>query len=117
MAYLPSAIPSPAIASGVLCWHQGDEFTITIELALTDNNGDSVTLGSGDSVTVVFAKKSGAAVKTFPFTSFTDNKIDLVFDATTSALFPMGHYTYDVVVEPSAGGRFTIANDNPVCVG
>lgn len=115
MAYLPSNFPSPAIASGVIFWCHDDEFIITVTLELKDNNGDDVILTNGDIVTITFYKPNGSNIKTFTFSHFPENnKIDLEFDAITTALFPQGCYLYDVIIEPATGGRFTIASQNKV---
>ena len=55
MTKLPAARPSPRVAGGVLRWYAGDTFTITLRLELQDQDGEAVTVGADDSVTVRFS--------------------------------------------------------------
>jgi hypothetical protein len=54
MTKLPGAKPSPRIAGGVLRWYAGDTFSVTLALELRDQDGDPVTVGASDSLTVSF---------------------------------------------------------------
>ena len=67
MTKLPGAKPSPRIAGGVLRWYAGDTFSVTLALELRDQDGDPVTVGASDSLTVSFFDASHAAsASTFP---------------------------------------------------
>ena len=54
MNRLPAARPSPRIAGGALRWYAGDTFSLTLQLELTDQDGEEVAIGASDSVTVSF---------------------------------------------------------------
>ena len=90
MTKLPAARPSPRVAGGVLRWYAGDTFTITLRLELQDQDGEAVTVGADDSVTVRFSDEQHAPVHTFSFTGVTGNCVTLGFDETVSAKFPHG---------------------------
>ena len=92
MTKLPAARPSPRVAGGVLRWFAGETFTITLRLELQDQDGEAVTVGADDSVTVRFYDEQNAPVHTFSFTGVTGNCVTLVFDETVSAKFPQGAY-------------------------
>ena len=64
MTKLPGARPSPRIAGGVLRWYAGDTFSVTLALELRDQDGDPVTVGASDSLTVSFFDASHAPVQT-----------------------------------------------------
>ena len=53
MTKLPGAKPSPRIAGGVLRWYAGDTFSVTLALELRDQDGDPVTVGASDSLTIL----------------------------------------------------------------
>ena len=65
MTKLPGAKPSPRIAGGVLRWYAGDTFSVTLALELRDQDGDPVTVGASDSLTVSFFDASHAPVSPF----------------------------------------------------
>lgn len=114
MANIPSAEISPRIASGVIKWYQGDTFDIDLKINLTDQDGDPVTIGASDTVKVLFLDCCGNTVKEFTCTNIQNNTITLDFDATCTALFGKGNYTYDVYL--NADERTTIVNDNKAVV-
>lgn len=80
MTKLPAARPSPRVAGGVLRWYAGDTFKVTLRLELQDQDGEAVTVGADDSVTVRFSDEQNAPVHTFSFTGVTGNCVTLVFD-------------------------------------
>lgn len=110
MTKLPAARPSPRVAGGVLRWYAGDTFTITLRLELQDQDGEAVTVGADDSVTVRFYDEQNAPVHTFSFTGVTGNCVTLVFDETVSAKFPQGAYRYDILY--THGDKTTLAQGN-----
>lgn len=87
MTKLPGAKPSPRIAGGVLRWYAGDTFSVTLALELRDQDGDPVTVGASDSLTVSFFDASHAPVHTFQFDRMTGGQATLTFDDTVSANF------------------------------
>ena len=102
MTKLPGAKPSPRIAGGVLRWYAGDTFSVTLALELRDQDGDPVTVGASDSLTVSFFDASHAPVHTFQAT--------LTIDDTVSAKFPKGAYFYDILY--THGDKTPLARDN-----
>ena len=85
MTKLPAARPSPRVAGGVLRWYAGDTFKVTLRLELQDQDGEAVTVGAGNCVT-------------------------LVFDETVNAKFPQGAYRYDILY--THGDKTTLARGN-----
>ena len=114
MTSLPSAKPSPRIWHGVLWWDAGDTFTLTLQLELTDQDGDSVHVGTADGVQVLFYDETQALVYTFSVTGVTDDRVQLAFDEALSAKFPKGSYSYDIVL--THGDRTTLARGNRAVV-
>lgn len=110
MTKLPVARPSPRVAGGVLRWYAGDTFKVTLRLELQDQDGEAVTVGADDSVTVRFSDEQNAPVHTFSFTGVTGNCVTLVFDETVSAKFPQGAYRYDILY--THGDKTTLARGN-----
>ena len=110
MTRLPAARPSPRIAGGVLRWYAGDTFSVTLVLELYDQDGEAVTVGASDSLTVRFYDASHTPVHTFCFDGVTDGQVTLTFDDSVSAKFPKGAYFYDIVY--THGDKTTLARDN-----
>ena len=102
MTKLPGAKPSPRIAGGVLRWYAGDTFSVALALELRDQDGDPVTVGASDSLTVSFFDASHDRV--------TGGQATLTFDNTVSAKFPKGAYFYDILY--THGDKTTLARDN-----
>ena len=75
MTKLPGAKPSPRIAGGVLRWYAGDTFSVTLALELRDQDGDPVTVGASDSLTVSFFDASHAPVHTFCIRTATKQRL------------------------------------------
>ena len=111
---IPGAYASPRISNGVLCWYAGDTFSIVIQVDLTDQDGEAVDIGTTDTVKITFRDDTRAEVWSKTFSNVEENQVTLVVDATVSAKFPKGKYTYDV--EFSHGDRTTLARDNKVRV-
>lgn len=114
MANIPNAEMSPRIVNGVLKWYEGDTFELQLELELTDQDGESVIIGASDTVKIVFLNERREQVKEFSFTNVQNNTVTLDFDATVTALFRRGRYTYDVYY--TAAERTTLANENKAVV-
>lgn len=114
MGNIPNAEQSPRIVNGVIYWYENDTFTLNIELEFNDQDGDPIEVQPTDTVRVVFTDKSMNTVKEFIFDDIDNNTITLVFNAEVTALFPKGHYTYDVIFKSAE--RTTVANDNKVVV-
>lgn len=114
MNNLPNAEQSPRIVNGVIRWYQGDTFDLQLTLELVDQDGLPITIAPADTVNVVFIDKSLKTVKEFTFSNISNNTVTMDFDATCTALFKKGTYTYDVYYNGTE--RTTIANDNKVVV-
>ena len=74
---IPGAYPSPRIDKGVLRWYEGDTFEITLHFELQDQDGEDVTMGTTDSVSVEFLDDTRQTVHTFSFDSVEDNRVKL----------------------------------------
>ena len=111
---IPGAYASPRVSNGVLCWYAGDTFSIVIQADLTGQDGEAVDIGTTDTVKITFRDDTRAEVWSKTFSNVENNQVTLVVDATVSAKFPKGKYTYDV--EFSHGDRTTLARDNKVRV-
>lgn len=114
MENIPNAKQSPRIETGVLKWYARDTFSLVIELDLTDQDGEAVTIAPSDTVTAVFSDANGDTVKTFTFTNVEHDTVTLEFDGETSALFAPGRYTYTVAL--ASAERRTLAAGNEVIV-
>ncbi len=88
---------------------------ITLRLELQDQDGEAVTVGADDSVTVRFYDEQNAPVHTFSFTGVTGNCVTLTFDETVSAKFPQGAYFYDILY--THGDRRTRPEGRNWCTG
>ena len=95
---IPGAYPSPRIDKGVLRWYEGDTFSIVLRFDLKDQDGEAVTIGTTDSMAVVFLDDTRQTVHTFNF------------DATVTAKFTKGKYTYDI--RYTHGDKTTLASGN-----
>lgn len=111
---LPAAAASPRLDGGVLKWYAGDTFRLRVCMELTDQNGSPVNVQPGQQVTFVFRDHRGREVHCVTFENVEENCVTLVFDAETSALFPAGNYTYDVIYRGSV--RKTLVHQGPVWV-
>ena len=115
MVRLESAKMSPRIENGILCWYEGDEFSLSIGLELTDADGETVDILSGDKVTVLFEDEKGEEVKEFEFTPISGNTITLEFMDEVTDLFKEGKYKYDITIVHS-GIKTTLAKGNDALV-
>lgn len=114
MSEVNSARPSPRFVNGVLKWYAGDTFDVDFEVGLVDQDGTDIVISPGDKLTFAFKNARREDVKKFEFTGVTDGKARLYFSEATSALFPAGRYTYDVIY--TGTNRRTIARNNPCVV-
>lgn len=115
MSYIPGAEQSPRIENGVMKWYTGNNFDLVLTLELKDASGNDITIASGDTIKVSFYNKSLTKVKEFMFNSIVNNTVTMNFDATCTALFPAGKYTYDITYT-SNSKTTTVASDNKVVV-
>ena len=84
---IPGAYPSPRIDKGVLRWYEGDTFSIVLRFDLKDQDGEAVTIGTTDSMAVVFLDDTRQTVHTFSFAKVENDQVTLNFDATVTAKF------------------------------
>ena len=78
---IPGAYPSPRIDKGVLRWYEGDTFSIVLRFDLKDQDGEAE-----------------------------NDQVTLNFDATVTAKFTKGKYTYDI--RYTHGDKTTLASGN-----
>lgn len=115
MVQLENAKMSPRIENGILCWYRGDEFSFSINLVLTDADGEIVEILPKDKITVLFEDEKGEEIKEFEFTSISDNTITLEFIDEVTSLFKEGKYKYDITIDHN-GITTTLAKGNDVLV-
>lgn len=115
MIQLENAKMSPRIENGTLCWYRGDEFSFSINLVLTDTDGEIVEILPEDKITVLFEDEKGEEVKKFEFTSVSANTITLEFMDEVTALFKKRKYKYDITIDHN-GITTTLAKGNDVLV-
>lgn len=96
---LPGAEVSPRLANGCLCWYEGDTFEVSIQMELTDQDGEEVQVAEGDRVRVTFLDAQKQFVQEFLFTKVEENTVTLAFTPEVSARFPEGEYSYDLRLE------------------
>lgn len=113
-APIPSAYPSPRLDKGVLRWYEGDTFKIALRFELKDQDGESVSVGTTDSVNVEFLDDTRQTVHTFSFPEVEENQVELEFNAEVTAKFGKGKYTYDI--RYVHGDKTTLARDNQAFV-
>lgn len=115
MVQIENAKMSPRIENGTLCWYKGDEFSFSINLVLTDTDGEIVEILPEDKIIVLFENEKGEEVKKFEFTSVSANTITLEFMDEVTALFKKGKYKYDIKIDHN-GITTTLAKGNDVLV-
>ena len=102
--------------NGVLKFYEGDTFTYCLTLELTDQDGVPFTLDPDCAVLKFrFYNCKNVLVKEFVFGGenggdIIDNKVELNFDSTATALFRRGKYHYDCILE--CGERRVTLADN-----
>lgn len=114
MTRLPAAKQSPRVSAGTLYWYAADTFRLLMQLALSDQDGEQIRLNSEDSVMVRFYDQTCQLVYSVSPAVLEDNQVELVFDATVSALFTEGEYHYDVCCVH--GERVTLIRGNRAVV-
>ena len=87
---IPGAYPSPRIDKGVLRWYEGNTFSIVLRFDLKDQDGEAVTIGTTDSMAVVFLDDTRQTVHTFSFAKVENDQVTLNFDATVTEKFTKG---------------------------
>lgn len=115
MSNIPSARRSPRLVNGVIYWYEGNTFEMTLKIDLQDQDGEPIDISGTDSVEIVIKNSRKEIVKIFEFSgeSVDDNRVLLDFDATVTALFRKGKYTYDIYYN---GEKRTSLADNDVMV-
>ena len=108
------SVRSPAFRDGVLSWCEGDKFSFKIRMRLS-SLGEEIADLTGSVLSARFFDKSGKPVKTFTQSGDATCIFTLAFNTETTAIFPRGRYTFDIVIENSAG-KCTVANDVPALV-
>lgn len=111
---LPGAEVSPRIANGCLCWYEGDTFSLSLVLALTDQDGEEVPVSAQDTVQVTFYDAEQNTVHEETFTGIEDNTVTVVFSDAVTEKFPEGDYSYDIRLEH--GNRTTVVRRNIIHV-
>ncbi|HIR63804.1 MAG TPA: hypothetical protein IAB92_01115 [Candidatus Faecousia faecigallinarum] len=114
MSKLPGAKLSPRIENGALCWYAGDTFSLDILLELTDTDGEPVTVGAADTLTLTVYDSCQTLVETISYTNVTGNRITLTVDEIRTAKYPPGAYRYTLRL--THGQNTTLAWDNPILV-
>lgn len=113
MSTLPAARQSPRIENGILYFYMGDTFELDLELTLTDQDGEDISIAAASTVKVEFLNRQNQTVKSFEFTDIQNNTVTLCFDAVCSALFSRGEYRYRIYY--TAQQRTTLAADD-ICI-
>lgn len=111
---LPGAEVSPRIANGCLCWYAGDTFSLSLELELTDQDGEPVAIGAEDTVTVTFRDAEDTEVHEAEFTDIENNTVTVEVSQSVTEKFPEGDYSYDIRLEH--GNRTTVVRRNIIHV-
>lgn len=115
MIRLENAKMSPRIENGTIFWYEGDGFSLSLTLELTDADGESVDIAADDEITITFEDKRGEEIKTFEFENVENNTVTLKFTDEVTALFKAGKYKYDITIV-HGGIRTTLAKGNDVIV-
>ena len=102
------------MSGGVLKWYAGDLFDLQVEIELQDQFGKAFDIDATHTVTFVFRNQAREIIYELQFQEITDNTVVLRFTEGVTALFPKGHYTYDVIYQ--GVGRRTLARNAPILV-
>lgn len=115
MGNIPNAMPSPRIENGILRWYAGDTFTLGLELDILDQDGAEVSIGTSDSLTVNFYDAFREKVYTAALDAAAlGGAPEIAFNAETTAKFPAGKYTYDMIF--THGDKTTVVKGNRILV-
>lgn len=117
---IPAAKPSPRFEFGTLCWYEGDIFDVYIEIELVDQDGEQVSYKNGATTVVQFYDEKHTLVQQFG-TAIIEGKrmVWLHFNEETTAKFPAGNYTYNVLYsykDADNARRATLAKENKCLV-
>ena len=85
-----------------------------MEIELEDQFGKVFDIEAGHTVTFVFRNRAGETVYELRFEEIADNTVVVAFTEAVTAMFPKGHYTYDVIYQ--GVGRRTLARNAPILV-
>lgn len=115
MGNIPNAMPSPRIENGILRWYAGDTFTLGLELDIQDQDGEEVSIGTSDRLTVNFYDAFRAKTHTVTLDAAAlGGTPEVAFNAETTAKFPAGKYTYDMIF--THGEKTTVVKGNKILV-
>ncbi len=94
MATVLSAKQSPRFENNVLCYYEGDTFTLPLIISM-EKDGAPVSIGTGDTITVSFVPDGReTAIETLSFTNVQDNTVTIDWNAEMTKKFPRGRYFY-----------------------
>ena len=96
MSNIITAKQSPRLEDGKLIWYEGDTFSITLTLSLSDEVTDEAITLDSNSTIVVSIYKAKILVHRFEYNQFSDNQITMTFDDQVSRKFSAGEYTYTI---------------------
>ena len=113
MAELIKGNASPRIENGVLYFHEGDTFVLTLHLALK-NMGLPVAPEEITKITLMIRDALNKVVYFETMDADGSGSASFVFTPSVSAEFRKGRYNYDVSVQ--TGWERTTVADNLSCV-
>lgn len=100
-AVLYSAQQSPRINNGVIYWYQGDTFTLTFAIDLTN---DTTIFNNTDRVTIEFFTHGRTSLLHLEYAEGQFQRIndkyiefDVEIDEERTSLFARGRYNYDMI--------------------
>lgn len=115
MGVIPNAAPSPRVENGVLRWYAGDTFTLGLELEILDQDGETVEIGTGDTLTVDFFDAYRGKVYTVSLDAEAlSGSPEIEIGTEVTAKFPAGAYRYNMIL--THGGKTTVVKGNQILV-
>jgi hypothetical protein len=97
MGNFNSARPSPEIRAGVLCFYEGDRFSLQLSLDLRDDDGEPVELLPEDKIKVVIYDMPTVLWEK-GYTGVKGNMLELAVDDELGGLLRHGEYKLRIVV-------------------
>ena len=95
MSSLNTAKKSPRIEDGKFYWYEGNTFAIELEINLSNENGETITLSDTDTI-IINCSRNDISIHKFTFREFFENKIVLNFDEELTKKFRAGSYEYTI---------------------
>lgn len=86
---------SPRFECSTLYYYAGDTFQLQLPIELT-RDGVPIDIGADDTVTITFLNAMLSEVETLEFTDIEDNTILIDWNATRTAKYPPGAYSYRI---------------------